>query len=219
MQHVDKPLTLSGRLSRIRDTHARVHRRLSQIRDIQLLHPLINYIVTRSRSIAASTIELFKQSVFMAKTSFGYPFGHTQTGKHGPGYWRSTTPWYIHLTISDFYAYPLAFLLKSKLTRLVGDRVDCSFLRLGSKLTVFRHRAATIYWLVKTTPSTIEKSLQSGIDDAFRLEQHWRRHGKRLLPSVRASGLGSYFVLAPPKFYWTLRLHAKYSINLASAKR
>ena len=59
--------------------------RLSRIRDIQLLHPLINHIVDRSCFIAASAIESFKQSKYMTRISLGYRFWHGEGGKDGPG--------------------------------------------------------------------------------------------------------------------------------------
>ena len=55
----------------------------------------------------------------------------------------------------------------------------------------FHHRASTINWLVKTAPSTIEKSLWSGFDDALRLEWHVCLYGKRLQRQVWSSGLRS----------------------------
>ena len=99
---------------------------------------------------------------------------------------------------------------------LFCDWVDCSFLRLGSLVDVFRHCAATINWLVKTMPSTIEISLQSGFDNALRLEQHWRSHGKRLPPPVWPSGLRS--VKLHTHLSWShppLRPHTKYSVKFS----
>ena len=62
-----------------------VAQRLSRIRDIQLLHPLIDNSVDRSCFIAASAIESFKQIKYMTRISLGYPSWHGEGGKDGPG--------------------------------------------------------------------------------------------------------------------------------------
>ena len=57
---------------------------MDTIRDIQLLHPLIDHIVDRSCFIAASAIESFKQSKYMTRISLDR-FWHGEGGKDGPG--------------------------------------------------------------------------------------------------------------------------------------
>ena len=127
------------------------YRRVSQMHDIQFNYSAHN-IVEHLRSIAASTTELFFKKVYVWWKHI--PLDTTRTANMDLD---SKDQRYHdkHSTISDFLCLTLAFMLKWKLIHPVSDRVDCTFLCLGSIVDSFCHRAVTINWLVKTMPSTI----------------------------------------------------------------
>ena len=151
---------------------------VSWIRDNQLLHPLMNHTSSARDLLLPALLNYLNKVYVWWKHALDIPSDTTRMANMD----LDSEDQQYH----DMNTQRLAFMLKSKIICLVSDR---SFLYLGLLVDSFRHCAATINWLIKTTPSTIEISLRSGFDNTLKLEQHWCSHSKRLSPPVWSSGL------------------------------